>query len=146
MSAPPRMQIWFMVNKRYLKRVLLAVFAALVLSSGAAKAQYIWASASNETLYSQMLSYLRTFQTELVGEPVYYMAQELMVELEAAYKKDPYIWMTQVHNFCNRLEAMYPPSLSHPKVSKTYEDRYDKLRRGISRLRDLVSNPKPNGY
>lgn len=126
-----------MVIKKPHKRVFLAFAVALIFSSGTAKAQYIWAAASNEDLYSQLLSYLRTFQTDLVGEPVYYMAQNLTVELEAAHKTNPYIWMTQVHNFCNKLESMYPPSLSHPKVSVNYEDRYDKLRRSITRLRDF---------
>ncbi len=115
----------------------MAVAASLLMSTVTAKAQYIWAAASNETLYNEMLSYLKTFQTDLVGEQAYYMAQNLVVELEAAHKSDPYIWMTQMHNFCNKLEAIYPPSLSHPKVSRAYEDRYDKLRRGITRLRDF---------
>ena len=122
--------------KRGLRQVFLAVAVVFVLSSGTAKAQYIWVAASNENLYSDMLSCLRVFQNDLVGEPAYYMAQNLAVELEAAHKTDPYIWMTQVHNFCNKLEAMYPPTLSHPKVSKVQEDRYDILRRDISLLRD----------
>ncbi|MBQ9529270.1 MAG: hypothetical protein IJR73_02815, partial [Bacteroidales bacterium] len=135
-----------METRKSFKKAVLAVAVALVLSSGTAKAQFIWQSASNEDLYSQMLSYLRTFQTDLVGEPVYYMSQDLMVELVAAHKTNPYIWMTQVHNFCNKLEAMYPPSLSHPKVSKNYEDRYDKLRRGISRLRDFPMHEVTYNY
>ena len=126
-----------MLNKGRYKRALLSAAVALVMSSGFARAQYIWQASTNEALYNDMLSYLRTFQTDLVGEPVYYMAQNLMVEMEAAYKSNPYIWMKQVHNFCDKVEAMYPPSLSHPKVSVTYEDRYDKLRRGLTRLRDF---------
>lgn len=118
-------------------KLLLAIILALMLDYGTAKAQFIWASASNEDLYADMLTYLHTFQTDMVGDPAYYMAQELEIELKAAYRTNPYAWMSQVHNFCNKLEAMYPPTLSHPKVSKTYEDRYDKLRRGISRLRDF---------
>ena len=141
-----KMPIWFMETSKQFRRTFLAVAVAFVLSSGTAKAQFIWQSASNEDLYSQMLSYLRTFQTDLVGEPVYYMSQDLMVELVAAHKTNPYIWMTQVHNFCNKLEAMYPPSLSHPKVSKNYEDRYDKLRRGISRLRDFPMHEVTYNY
>ena len=118
-------------------KLLLAIFLSLMLDCATAKAQYIWVAASNEELYSDMLTYLHAFQTDMVGDPVYFMAQELEVELKAVYRTDQYAWMSQVHNFCNRLEAMYPPTLSHPKVSKNYEDRYDKLRRGISRLRDF---------
>ena len=125
-----------MAIKMKYRKQLLTIAVALALAPGTARAQYIWTAASNEALYSSMLTYLRTFQTDLVGEPVYYMAQDLMVELEAAFRTNPYIWMTQVHNFCNKVEAMYPPSLSHPKVSKTLEDRYDKIRRGITLLRD----------
>ena len=126
----------FVDNMRY-KRLILTIYLALLLAPVPARAQYIWTAVSNEALYSNMLTCLRTFQNDLVGEPVYYMAQDLMVQMEAAYRTDPYIWMTQVHNFCNKLEAMYPPSLSHPKVSNNSEDRYDKIRRGITLLRDF---------
>ena len=98
-----------METSKQFRRTFLAVAVAFVLSSGSAKAQFIWQSASNEDLYSQMLSYLRTFQTDLVGEPVYYMSQDLMVELVAAHKTNPYIWMTQVHNFCDVSAFAQPP-------------------------------------
>ena len=118
-------------------KLYVTIVLALMLNTGNARAQYQWDAASNEALYSSMMTYLHTFQTDNVGEPAYYLAQELIVEMEAAYRTNPYAWMSQVHNFCNRLEAMYPPTLSHPKVSRAYEDRYDKLRRGITRLRDF---------
>ena len=129
------------------KRLFLPIALVLMLMpQGARGQQYIWAAASNDALYSNMLTYLRTFQTDLVGEPVYYMAQDLVVELEAAYRTNPYIWMTQVHNFCNKVEAMYPPSLSHPRVSKKMEDRYDKIRRGITLLRDYPMHQVTHSY
>ena len=118
-------------------KLFLTLSIALLMAPGISRAQsYIWAAASNEELYTNMLTQLHAFQNDVVGEPAYYMAQDLAVEIKAAHKKDPYIWMTQVHNFCNKLEAIYPPSLSHPIVSRAKEDPYDKLRRGITLLRD----------
>lgn len=122
-----------MIMKRILSIFLICT--ALLLSQ-LSRAQYAWDGASNAELYASLLSYVKSCQTDLIGEPAYYMAQELMVELKAAYKRDPYVWMTQVHNFCNRLEAMYPPVISHPAVSRAAEDRYDKIRRVLTRLRD----------
>ena len=99
---------------------------------------YIWQASTNAELYNALMGYLRgTVLLEQLGEPVYYMTQQLIVELETVYPKKPYAWMTQVHNFCNTLEAIYPPSLSHPAVSRNYEDSYDKIRHHILRLRDF---------
>lgn len=121
---------------RYRCILFLSLAAALLTVPLAAQNAYVWKAVSNEQLYSDMLVQLSEFQGEFVGEPLYYMTQDLSVELRAAHRKDPFIWMTQVHNFCNRLEAMFPPSLSHPAVSKAQEDRYDRIRRRITLLRD----------
>ena len=120
-----------------LKRLILTLFTALTIGMPARSAgAYIWEAATNQVLFNDMLSYLKTMQTELVGEPVYFRTQQLIIELQAAFKTQPYAWISQVHNFCNELEAIYPPVLSHPAVSKQNEDHYDKIRRALTRLRD----------
>ena len=123
---------------RHLKKILIVLALALLPGTRASAADpYIWVAKVNADLYSDLMTYLKTaVLPEQLGEPVYYMTQQLVVELEAGYRKQPYLWMTQVHNFCNTLEAMYPPSLSHPSVSRYYEDSYDKIRHHILRLRD----------
>ena len=121
---------------RHLKRILI-ILALLSGARASAADPYVWTAKVNAELYSDMMTYLKeTVLPEQLGEPVYYMTQQLVIELEAGYSKQPYLWMTQVHNFCSTLEAMYPPSLSHPAVSRYYEDSYDKIRHHILRLRD----------
>ena len=121
---------------RHLKRILI-VLALLSGARASAADPYVWTAKVNAELYSDLMTYLKeTVLPEQLGEPVYYMTQQLVIELEAGYSKQPYLWMTQVHNFCSTLEAMYPPSLSHPAVSRYYEDSYDKIRHHILRLRD----------
>ncbi|MBR1576396.1 MAG: MBL fold metallo-hydrolase [Bacteroidales bacterium] len=118
-------------------RLTLCLCASLLLGMPVrAASPYGWDAATNKALYETLQTYLRAMQTDLVGEPAYYMTQQLMVELETTFQKDPYAWMSQVHNFCNTLEAVYPPSLSHPSVIRGAEDRYDKIRRNLLRLRD----------
>ena len=120
------------------KKRLGILLACLLLGTGLrAATPYVWQAATNEVLYANLLTYLRTVQADWVGEPVYYMAQQLMVELEATFKKDPYAWMTQVHNFCNTLENIYPPAIAHPSVTTASSDPYEKIRRQIFRLRDF---------
>ena len=119
------------------KRIILTLFAVLCLGlPSRAQSGYGWDAATNETIFNETLSYLMTMQQEMVGEPAYYRTQQLVIELQAAFKSDPYAWMNLVHNFCNDLEAIYPPTLSHPKVSRNGEDQYDKIRRALTRLRD----------
>ena len=120
------------------KKKFLLLLTVLLLGAGVrAATPYVWQAATNEVLYANLLTYLRTVQADWVGEPVYYMAQQLMVELEATFKKDPYAWMTQVHNFCNTLENIYPPAIAHPSVTTASSDPYEKIRRQIFRLRDF---------
>ena len=124
---------------RPLNRILIILGLSLLPGLRASAADpYIWQASTNAELYNALIGYLRgTVLLEQLGEPVYYMTQQLIVELETVYPKKPYAWMSQVHNFCNTLEAIYPPSLSHPAVSRNYEDSYDKIRHHILRLRDF---------
>ena len=124
---------------RPFNRILIILGLSLLPGLRASAADpYIWQASTNAELYNALMGYLRgTVLLEQLGEPVYYMTQQLIVELETVYPKKPYAWMTQVHNFCNTLEAIYPPSLSHPAVSRNYEDSYDKIRHHILRLRDF---------
>lgn len=119
------------------KGILLLLVLLLTGAGTRAQTAYVWQAVSNEVLFSRLMEYLQTVQTELIGEPAYYMAQELAVELDATFKKDPYAWMNQVHNFCNTLENIYPPSVAHPSVTRYAEDPYEKIRRHIFRLRDF---------
>ena len=120
------------------KKKLLLLLTVLLLGTGVrAATAYVWEAVPNEVLYANLLTYLKTVQNELVGEPVYYMVQQLTIEIEATFRKDPYAWMTQVHNFCNTLENIYPPALAHPSVTRSADDPYEKIRRHIFRLRDF---------
>ena len=121
------------------RRLSVVLCAALMLFQVTARAQntFGWAATTNEDLYSEALKYLKTFQNELTGDPAYYMAQQLREEMAAVHPSDPYAWMTQIHNFCSKLEAIYSPSLSHPKVTLGAEDRYDRIRHQIVRMRDF---------
>ena len=124
---------------RSINRILIILGLSLLPGLRASAADpYIWQASTNADLYNSLIKYLKeTVLAEQIGEPVYYMTQQLLVELETVYPKKPYAWMTQVHNFCNTLESVYPPSLSHPSVSRYYEDSYDKIRHHILRLRDF---------
>ena len=111
--------------------------AALALTLGLqlhAANPYAWTATTNEVLYGNLLSFLRTMQSDLVAEPAYYMTQSLVTELEAVHKSQPYAWLNQVHNFCNILEGMYPVAMSCPRVGTA--DRFEKIRRDILLLRD----------
>ena len=122
---------------RYKKRIGI-LLACLLLGTGLrAATAYVWEASTNEVLYTKLLTYLKTVQNDWVGEPAYYMVQQLTVEIEATFRKDPYAWMAQVHNFCNTLENMYPPCLAHPSVTRSGDDPYEKIRRHIFRLRDF---------
>lgn len=118
------------------KTALIFLLSAAVLLGAPLRgaSPYGWDAASNEALFRSLLTYLRTVQTDWVGEPAYYQVQDLMTELELSFRAKPYAWMGQVHDFCNRMESLYPPTLSHPAVGT--EDRYEKIRRNILRLRD----------
>lgn len=120
-------------------KVIRLVLLVLLLSGAGSRAQtpYIWQATTNEVLYGNLLTYLRTVQNDWVGEPVYYMVQQLTSELRATFPQDPYAWMSQVHNFCNTLENIYPPALAHPSATRGGEDPYEKIRRHIFRLRDF---------
>lgn len=120
------------------RKVLLLLLAVLLpLGRASAADPYIWTAKVNAALYADLMTYLKeNVLPEQLGEPVYYMTQQLVVELEATFPAQPYAWMAQVHDFCNTLEAIYPPSLSYPAVSRYYEDSYDKIRHHILRLRD----------
>lgn len=121
-----------------LKRIFSAVFASVTLVAGAFAADndnWGWgATQDNEDLYTSMLAYLKTVQTGHAGEPVYFLAQNLKMELEAAHESDPYAWLGQVHRFCDYMESVYAPTIEHPNVG--LQDRYARIRRDITRLRD----------
>jgi len=118
-------------------KYLLIFFIASVLSGTEAFADntYGWDAATNENLYTSAIIQLKTIQTQIVGEPAYYMTQEFMLRVEAAHKTDQYAWMAQFHNFCNTLEAIYCPQLEHPRICAS--DKYEQIRRNIMKLRDF---------
>lgn len=117
------------------KSFILSLAASVLLGTEAfAASPYGWDAATNENLYSNSIQYFRTLQTDLVGEPLYFMAQELMLQIEAAHKTDKYAWMNQIHSFCNTLESIYCPQLEHPRLCAG--DKYETIRRDILKLRD----------
>ena len=117
-----------------IKRLFIAAVASVLFGAEAIAAQR-WVATGNEQLYQAMLTCLRNFQGELFGEPVYYQAQNLEMAITAAHKADEYAWMSQVHNFCNYLEDIYPPVIGHPRES--LDDKYETIRRNLVLLRDF---------
>lgn len=118
-----------------LKHLILAVFASVTFVAEAfAASVHGFDAVTNETLYTAMLRYMRTMQTELVAGPSYFMVQNLMLEIEAAHAKKPYAWVGQIHRFLNLAENMYPAAMGHP--ASALDDRYEQLRRALLRLRD----------
>ena len=118
-----------------LKHFILAACASVLLGTEASAASaYGFDAVTNEELFSSTLLYLRSMQSELLGEPIYFMTQNLMLELEAAHSSKPFAWLGQVHRFLNLAENMYPAALGHPSVG--VEDKYDRIRRALLRLRD----------
>lgn len=117
------------------KHLLLTAVASVLLGTEAfAASAYGYDAVSNEALYTSMMRNLRTLQTDLIGEPIYFMAQNLMLEIQAVHKEKPYAWVGQVHRFISLAENMYPASLGHPSVGT--EDKYDRIRRQLLMLRD----------
>ena len=117
-----------------IKTIILSALASVLLGAEAFAGTYNWDATTNESLYNAAISFLKTFQSDAIGEPAYYMVQEALLEIEAAHKKDKLVWMGQIHSFCNMLEAIYPPQLEHPKVYS--QDKYEVIRRDILKLRD----------
>lgn len=118
-------------------RKCLGLCISLLVASGLshkAVADGVWTYTDNETLYERMLSYLHETQQVFMGEPYYFMVQQFIVEVKAAHLNDRYAWLGQTHRFCNQIEAIYPPAVEH--VSVMAEDRYERLRRSIVKLRD----------
>lgn len=120
-----------------MKKPILTVILACVLVLPA-KAAGPWSYANNETLYKNMVSYLQGAQKSFLGEPVYFMFQQFMIEVEAAHLQDRCAWMGQTFRFCNMLDAMFPPAMEHSSVLA--EDRYQLLRRTIVMLRDFPAH------
>ena len=118
-----------------LKKLLLVLCASVLLGTEAGAAGYGFDAVPNEDMYKATLTGLKNIQSELFGEPSYYMIQELMLEIEAAHLTDKYAWIGQTHRFCNMMENIYAPSLGSPMAK--VEERYDKLRRDILLLRDF---------
>lgn len=118
-------------------KTIFAALLALVLPWTGARAQsaYGWDATTNEALFATLLTYCKTTQADLMGTPAYYLAQNLMLEMEATHDASPYLWMKQVHAYCNQMESMFPAELFNPMVGS--KDPYEKLRRSIMRLRDF---------
>lgn len=115
------------------RHIFFSILACLALS-GPVLADPPVNRADNEVLYRDMLSYARSLQGSMVGDPVGAMLQNFIVEVQAAHLSDPYVWMEQSHQLCNRLEKMYPPVLEHSRTQAS--DRMEKIRKGIFLLRD----------
>lgn len=110
------------------------VFTALAVKASADN-NYNWPAQDNDALYASMMAYLKSVQTNHAGEPLYFAAQNLYVEIEALHSSDPYAWLGQVQRFCDLQESIYPPSTEHPNVG--LRDKYAKIRRDLTRLRDF---------
>ncbi len=114
----------------------MIVLAALCLTVGAraARVPFLWSWADNETLYSNLLTYLDGVRVEVYGEPFSFMLQKLETELKAAHKVSPYEWIGQTARFCNKVQAIYPAALAHSGTM--VEDKYEHIRKCIVMLRD----------
>lgn len=122
-------------------RIFLICVVASVLLGTEAFAQNEgtrWAAANNDRMYSDLLKYMGTFQSELVGEEAYYIVQDAMMAVKAAHTDNPYKWIGQICDLCLRLESIYPAYISHPTEGKS--DRYEKIRRGILRIWDFPAH------
>jgi len=119
-----------------LKRILATAIASVLIGSEAfaLSNSYGWPAAENAALFNSFKTYMKVVQSELAGEPAYFMAQELLIECEATFKTDPYAWLGQVSRFCNFLENIYGPAMSHPRSISA--DRYARIRKAILMLRD----------
>ena len=90
------------------KHLLLTAVASVLLGTEAfAASAYGYDAVSNEALYTSMMRNLRTLQTDLIGEPIYFMAQNLMLEIQAVHKEKPYAWVGQVHRFISLAENAF---------------------------------------
>ena len=119
-----------------MKRKLAIVFSAVLMLffPFEGKCGFGWDTAINEDLYNQMLSYIKTIESESIGTPYYGIVQEMLIDVKAIHKQQPYAWLGQVHRICTVLEDIYGPAMGHPTASS---DAYEKLRRNIFRLRDF---------
>ncbi len=119
-----------------IRKLICAAVASVFFVAGASAANnYNWPAQDNDALYTSMMSYLKSVQTNYAGEPLYYAAQNLYVEIQALHSTDPYAWLGQVQRFCDLQESIYPPSTEHPNVG--LRDKYAKIRRDLTRLRDF---------
>jgi len=120
-----------------LKRLIIVALASVLAwtEASALTSTYGWPAAENDALFNSFKNYMKTLQVDIVGEPLYYMMQELLIECEATYKNgEPYAWVGQVSRFCNLVENMYGPAMGHPRVGTA--DKYAKIRKDILMLRD----------
>lgn len=117
-----------------IKRTLLAAVASVLVGTEALAGTYGWDASDNSTLFTSFKNYMKTMQTELVGEPLYFMAQQLLVDCEASFSSSPYAWLGLVHRFCNMAESIYGPAASHPRALDN--DKYARIRKALLHLRD----------
>lgn len=122
-----------------IRKIIFCASASVLLWTGAFAQNEgrRWAASTNERQYSDMLRFMGKFQDDLAGEDAFFMVQDVMMQVKAAYdeKTNPYQWMSQVSDLCMRLEAIYPASVSHPSAGSN--DRYETIRRDILRLWDF---------
>ncbi|MCQ2184261.1 MAG: hypothetical protein MJY62_02495 [Bacteroidales bacterium] len=137
------------MNKFILKIAVLAT--ALMPLAGMRAYAADWVAAPNAQLRSQLVDYLqRTAPTNLGAEPIYFMMQELMLQIEAAAETqgNDYVWMAQANDFCALAEDIYPPVITHPSSFKN--GKMSRIRMEILRVKDypihethLTSEPDP---
>ncbi|MCQ2184634.1 MAG: hypothetical protein MJY62_04415 [Bacteroidales bacterium] len=118
-------------------KIAVTIILAATIPSLKASADLGFSPTDNATLRNSLMTELRSAQVDLVGTPLFFRLQELMLQIEAGAsdKTDPYLWMDQVHEFCNVAENIYGPVPHHPK-SKTL-DKIFKARAHILKIRDF---------
>jgi len=110
--------------------ILLSLSAAFNMNAG----NFGWNGVDNEQSYKALKEYLWNMLPTFAGEPVFYLLQDFISDLDAAHLSDEYAWLGQSQSFCTMLEKVYGPSMSHPLEGGS--DRYEKIRRAICMLRD----------
>ena len=122
--------------KHLLFKILVASTVLLGAFAGKASADtgYEWTTVPNHILRAQLIGQLRDVQGNLVGDPVYFMIQDLMLQIEAAAAGDQYIWVDQALRACLILEDMFPPVVSHPAMFM--KDKLSIIRNQILLIKD----------
>jgi len=127
---------YYLIMKRFL------LFLTFVCMAAALNAQpgrqhfagvHLFDVAPNEELYSDMLVQLDNFAGETTPAPVSKEVKAFASEVKKAHKTDKYIWISQVFQFVEKLQADYTPVVIVPG----HEDMAGIIRKNIGLLLDF---------